>query len=585
MGAFEMKGDTMRTMGLFISMMISTYALPATYYVDFVGGSDANVGTSKATAWKLAPGMPGFAAWFYKHAAGDQFIFKGGVTWPKTALPFYISYSGAAGAVDVYGGEDQTWYAGESWSQPIIDGQQLFRPNAVLIGDNGKLRSFVKIDNLYVKNSGNAETGKHNGPNAAATLTETSKNWAVNHWVNYYLYDTTAGSHCQVTANTPTTATCTLAGGTKNAWSTGDAYVITDGSGTAISFSGGGSSIEISHCTLQPRSVQSIAYSATNTNSAHIYIHNNSISLGGRFVIYGYTGHVVDDVQVYANLIQGSGGTPLGGYHLDGLMIGNPSITECSATLKPTVTHISFHHNYLYGSWPGGPTALYFSNACTNYTTIYNNVFALETVETKSVGALMRWQDFDGNISIYNNTFSTDANPGYGAGANEAIQLGASYKPHYGALVIENNIFSGLGIDIAGGAKAQWSSIDVDCNLHNPSNTHGYGEVVWFSGIGNSGQCISLACAQKQGWEVHSPTVGAPQFVSVPNGTAGSGDFYLLSGSPALGTGINLSSVFTTDAAGNPRPSTGPWDMGAYVEGSNQAKPVISGQSALQNKN
>lgn len=85
-----MKGDTMRTMGLFISMMISIHALPATYYVDFVGGSNANVGTSKAAPWKLAPGMPGFAAWFYKHAAGDRFIFKGGVTWPKTALPFYL---------------------------------------------------------------------------------------------------------------------------------------------------------------------------------------------------------------------------------------------------------------------------------------------------------------------------------------------------------------------------------------------------------------------------------------------------------------------------------------------------------------
>jgi hypothetical protein len=58
----------------------------------------------------------------------------------------------------------------------------------------------------------------------------------------------------------------------------------------------------------------------------------------------------------------------------------------------------------------------------------------------------------------------------------------------------------------------------------------------------------------------------APDFVSVPDGAAGSGNFYLLSGSPALGTGINLSSVFTTDAAGQPRPSTGSWDMGAFVE-------------------
>jgi hypothetical protein len=301
-----------------------------------------------------------------------------------------------------------------------------------------------------------------------------------------------------------------------------------------------------------------------NQNSAHIYIHDNNISLGGRLVIYGYTGHVVDDVQVYRNRMQGSGSTPLGGYHLDGLMIGNPSITDCSATLAPTVTHILFHHNYFFGSWPGGPTALYFSNSCTNYTAIYDNVFALETVETAPVGALVRWQDFDGNIAIYDNTFSTDASPGYGAGASEAIQLGASYKPMYGSLVIENNIFSGLGIDILGGAFSQWSSINVDYNLHNPSTTHGYGDIVWFSGIGSAGQCTTLVCAQKRGWETHAPAMAAPKFATVPNGKVGSGDFDLQAGSPALGRGLNLYSLFTTDAAGRPRPSAAPWDIGAF---------------------
>jgi hypothetical protein len=34
--------------------------------------------------------------------------------------------------------------------------------------------------------------------------------------------------------------------------------------------------------------------------------------------------------------------------------------------------------------------------------------------------------------------------------------------------------------------------------------------------------------------------------------------------SPAIGAGVNLSSVFTTDFDGRPRPSAGPWTIGAY---------------------
>jgi hypothetical protein len=371
------------------------------------------------------------------------------------------------------------------------------------------------------------------------------------------------------------TATCTLAGGTKNAWSMGDAYVITDGSGTAISFSGGGSNIEISNNTIQPQSVQSIAYGdyylPAGVNSAHICIHGNNISLGGRFVVYGWTGHVVDDVQVYANRMQGSGGTPLAGYHLDGLMIGNPT-SDCtklpvgqSLVLVPTVTHISFHDNYFYGDWPGGPTALYFSSSCTNYTQIYNNVFALETVDPQYVGYIMRWQSHDGNISIFNNTISSDGNPGFDKGATGALLIYGTYQPMFGALTIKNNIFSGFGLDITGIVPSNWDSIDIDYNLHNQSAAGGRHHI-FVTGTTPQVGCDTLACAQsKWGWEMHSPALGAPQFVTVPKGTVGSGDFHLLPGSPAIGIGINLSSVFTTDAAGNLRSSAGQWDLGAFV--------------------
>jgi hypothetical protein len=499
----------MKNQLILILLLAASQARATTYYVDFVGGSDANAGTSKAAPWKCAPGMKGFTGG-YTHAAGDQFVFKGGVTWPHGVLPLHILYSGAPGAVDAYGGLDTTWYSGAAWSQPKFDGEQLMAPNGTVI--HGGV-SFVRVTNLAVVNSGNPS----------------------------------------------------------------------DPSGTAVALSNG-SNIEVDHCTIQPHSIQSFAYgnagAPVGTTSSHILFHDNDLSSEGRFVIYGYAGRVLDDVEVYHNRVQGKGAYNPGGYHMDGLMIGNPIYSSDPAQVA-TVTHISFHDNYFYGSWPGGATAMYFACSNTNYTEIFNNVFALETTDS-NVGYIMRWQHHDGNISIYNNTFSSDAHPGAHAGATGVMIIADTYQPHhYGTLSIKNNILSGFGIDISGITISDWDSIDIDYNLHHISTAHGYGYPVWVG----SKACKTLACAQSTwGYEMHSPAMGAPKFVAVPNGTAGSGDFHLLPSSPAIGTGINLSSVFTTDAAGRPRPSTGPWDMGAYVEGSNQPRPVISGQPALQNK-
>ena len=69
---------------LLIIAVILALACPTwatTYYIDYVTGSDSSVApTSKTTPWKRHPYMIGFTG-SYSHAAGDIFIFKGGVTW------------------------------------------------------------------------------------------------------------------------------------------------------------------------------------------------------------------------------------------------------------------------------------------------------------------------------------------------------------------------------------------------------------------------------------------------------------------------------------------------------------------------
>ena len=95
-----------------------------TYYVDYASGSDSNTPTqakSKTTPWKTAPSMNGSAISGYSHAAGDQFIFKGGVTWPNGCFCWTISNSGNSTTPDYYG-VDATWYTGGSWARPIFSG-------------------------------------------------------------------------------------------------------------------------------------------------------------------------------------------------------------------------------------------------------------------------------------------------------------------------------------------------------------------------------------------------------------------------------------------------------------------------------
>ena len=115
------------------------------YYIDYVGGSDSNNGTSKITPWKHVPGMIGTVAGVGPgiiatgtgagtgFVPGQNFILKGGVTWPSTVFPLVMVFTGSssstssvgcAGAGCIYVGVDKTWFTGSSWTRPIFDGQE-----------------------------------------------------------------------------------------------------------------------------------------------------------------------------------------------------------------------------------------------------------------------------------------------------------------------------------------------------------------------------------------------------------------------------------------------------------------------------
>lgn len=68
--------------------------------------------------------------------------------------------------------------------------------------------------------------GAHDGANNAAILTDSGESWVTNQLVGKTITNTTDSSSGIITANTGTTVTATLTGGTDNDWDTGDNYTI-----------------------------------------------------------------------------------------------------------------------------------------------------------------------------------------------------------------------------------------------------------------------------------------------------------------------------------------------------------------------
>ena len=139
-------------------MVGAAFTIPvsaATYYVDYVSGSDTNPGTSNSAPWQRVPGMTGFGG-TYTHQAGDTFIFRGGVRWPASVYPWKVTNSGQSGSPDTYT-TDHTWFTGSNYAQPIFD-DGASHPVA-----NGMLNAtgvgYLTFNDLTFTNCGASQTG------------------------------------------------------------------------------------------------------------------------------------------------------------------------------------------------------------------------------------------------------------------------------------------------------------------------------------------------------------------------------------------------------------------------------------------
>jgi hypothetical protein len=117
-------------------------------YFIAANGSDTNSGGSESSPWLHAPGMANCTGNCAAHTpvAGEGFIFRGGDTWHfgnSSASPYtgsancvlstcgwHLNWSGSSGN-PIYFGVDKNWFAGSSWTRPILNGDNPTSTSAV----------------------------------------------------------------------------------------------------------------------------------------------------------------------------------------------------------------------------------------------------------------------------------------------------------------------------------------------------------------------------------------------------------------------------------------------------------------------
>jgi hypothetical protein len=193
---------------------------------------------------------------------------------------------------------------------------------------------------------------------------------------------------------------------------------------------------------------------------------------------------------------------------------------------------------------------LFYCSACGNAVTIFNN-HGSDAASTSGYVFEINENTFpSGTVAIYNNSFSMDT-----AGGWEGFLYG---HPSSGTpLMLENNIYTG-GVTVLYFAN-------TPTLVSNYNDFYAWTQTNIFANLG--GKIYNYTNYKGQGYEANGLN-SSPLFVSSAN-------LNLQSGSPAIKAATNLHSVFTTDAAGNPRSVSGPWSMGAYQAGPNPPSSLV----------
>jgi hypothetical protein len=291
------------------------------------------------------------------------------------------------------------------------------------------------------------------------------------------------------------------------------------------------------------------------TASSGLQIYNNNIgAMAHGITLGGSAGGHLSNVTIYNNHIHdfGNWGTGADEYHLTGIHVYGANGTS--------VANIKIYNNLWDGTWgnaacPGSPgaciTAFVFieggeSKSGISGLQFFNNVGIADAPINNGLFGI-----YDGNFDqVYNNTMiGSTTNDGVCFGANQPLS-GFDFR---------NNLMTNCG-----------QLISIQTLNFNPSAPD---HNLYASGGSNSFVCGSnfYNFSQFANWKSCIGSARDANSLAPASGAQVDATGTLQANSLAIAAGANLTSLGITaldfDKNGIPRPSTGPWDIGAYQFG------------------
>jgi hypothetical protein len=332
------------------------------------------------------------------------------------------------------------------------------------------------------------------------------------------------------------------------------------------------------HSALSPPGAVCVAFNGSNNvtvdgNTLHdaawclngsgnnISVHNNTIYNMDHGLGMGSNANsgTMTGIYFYNNNVYGAGiwDTNDNSFHHDGIHLFAYCSNGSSFCSANSITNIYVYNNHFYGTWGNNVNCLIFFEENIKSAYVFNNY--ADGSQMISYGAGM-FQLLGDNISSFNNTiagWSTNNSQG------SAVSIGGP------GTVVQNNVYTTFN-SLVGTSATDTGGTMSTLSLSNNVYASGGGNAwVWCPPTG--GSCSWLGFSQFSTWVSNSKEVGAVTAASA--GLTSSGTLAL--GSPAIQAGANLYSVckgqpnpglgaLCSDASGNARPQTGPWDAGAF---------------------
>ena len=323
-------------------------------------------------------------------------------------------------------------------------------------------------------------------------------------------------------------------------------------------------------------------YGTAGTSNINVF--NNTIYNIDHGVAVGDSGNAsLSGLYIYGNLIHDFSNWDTAGdfWHHDGIHV----YANNSSTLSAP---IAIYNNYIYGNWGNNLNAgIYIEVAVSGASIaahhVFNNIFA-PSAGTSANGAIN--DKVNGTCGSF---FNNDA-IGQGGVSAPGFNFGQGGGTCTGGYV-QNSIFAGTGANGNIGIYALNAALTAsDYNVWY--NTY-YGDAMydsvhgdWFiCAIHQSGCTVASAWDQTTGFDSHS-TANNPVLTSVSTCSSGTATGCSLSSStsPAHNAGTNLYATcngqpnpglgaLCYDYAGNQRPQSGNWDIGAYAYGTTGNAP------------